>query len=78
MVFKYLISLLAVAAVAVAAPVPESLEPRICGSVILPSTLIQLKQDQPDTSFPNTVRTDNSFFVYQDVNGATGTSYFQF
>jgi len=55
-----------------ALPTPETLEPRICGSVILPSTLIQLKADQPDTSFPNTVHTDNSFYVYQDVNGATG------
>ena len=54
-----------------ALPVQE-LDRRICGTVILPSTLIQLKANQPDTSFPNTAKTDGSVLIYQDVNGATG------
>jgi hypothetical protein len=66
------ILLLASAAFISALPVEREVEKRICGSIILPSTLVQLQANNPDTSFPNTAQTNGSFFVYQDVNEPSG------
>ncbi|KFY88004.1 hypothetical protein V500_06632 [Pseudogymnoascus sp. VKM F-4518 (FW-2643)] len=48
---------------------PVSLDKR-CGSTILPTTQIQLKQSAPNTSFPNTAHTDKSISISQGPNGA--------
>ena len=78
MTFYYLIALLALAATVAAVPVHEILHPRICGSVAIPSHLIQLKEHHPNHPFPNTAHTGNSFFVFQDVNGSIDRFWVQF
>jgi hypothetical protein len=72
MLSKATILIFAAATIGSAISIAENIDRQICCSVILPSTLIQLKQNQPDISFPNTHQTDDAFFIYQDVNGATG------
>jgi hypothetical protein len=53
-----------------AAPVDSVLESRICGKVLLPTQLIQLKAAAPNTAFPNTALTDKSVLISQDINSA--------
>lgn len=48
----------AVAAGAIALPLESEIQPRVCGSVSLPSVQNQLFQAAPDVSFPNTALTD--------------------
>jgi len=46
-------------------------EKRNCPT-LLPTTIIQLHENDPDTSYPNTGHTNDTALVYQDVDGATG------
>jgi hypothetical protein len=65
----FTLALATVATLISASPI-ESLNKR-CGSTILPTTQIQLKQSAPDTSFPNTAHTDKSVAISQGPNGAS-------
>lgn len=49
---------------------PVSIQKR-CGTSILPTTQVQLKQSAPDTSFPNTAHTDKSISISQGPNGSS-------
>ncbi|OBT96920.1 hypothetical protein VE01_05464 [Pseudogymnoascus verrucosus] len=60
--------ILATVATLVAAS-PVTLDKR-CGTTILPSTQIQLKQSAPNTPFPNTAKTDKSISISQGPNGS--------
>ncbi|KFX99725.1 hypothetical protein O988_03689 [Pseudogymnoascus sp. VKM F-3808] len=64
----FTLALATIATLVSASPI-ESLNKR-CGSTILPTTQIQLKQSAPDTSFPNTAHTDKSVAISQGPNGA--------
>lgn len=70
-VFTLLVA--ATASLASASPIALALDKR-CGSIIMPTTQIQLKQSAPDTSFPNTAHTDQSVSVSQGDNGSSTSS----
>lgn len=70
---KHLILFSAFTALTSALPLEPDLYPRVCGTVNLPATQIQLQQAAPGTSFPNTATTDKSVRISQDVN-SLGTS----
>ncbi|OBT69614.1 hypothetical protein VE03_00912 [Pseudogymnoascus sp. 23342-1-I1] len=63
----FALALAAVATLVSASPV--ALDKR-CGTTVLPSTQIQLKQSAPTTSFPNTALTDKSIAISQGANGS--------
>ncbi|OBT49434.1 hypothetical protein VE00_00412 [Pseudogymnoascus sp. WSF 3629] len=63
----FILALATIATLVSASPV--TLDKR-CGTTILPSTQIQLKQSAPDTSFPNTAKTDKSISISQGPNGS--------
>ncbi|TVY83509.1 hypothetical protein LSUE1_G004886 [Lachnellula suecica] len=62
------ILLSALAAFTSALPVDQALEPRVCGTINLPSTQISLQQAAPDTSFSNTAAGDLSISLSQSVS----------
>jgi len=69
MLSKPLLLLSALTAITAALPVDPAIQPRVCGIVNLPSTIIQLQQATPDTSFPNTAYTNDSVLISQDNSG---------
>lgn len=60
--------LAAAASLVGASPIASTLDKR-CGSLLMPTTQIQLKQSEPDTSFPNTAHTTDVVAISQDDNG---------
>lgn len=63
----YALALATVAGLVSASPIARSVS---CGDVIMPSTQVQLKQADPDTSYPNTAHGDQSVSLSQGANGA--------
>jgi hypothetical protein len=56
-----------------ALPVEKEIDKRVCGLVLMPTTQVQLWENDPDTSYPNTASTDKSIMLYQDVSMNGGT-----
>ncbi|KAE8454161.1 hypothetical protein EG329_005086 [Mollisiaceae sp. DMI_Dod_QoI] len=67
-----LLTLGAILGITSALPVEYALDKRVCGSVSLPQTLVQLHENDPDTPYGDTAHTNQDMLLYQDVNGATG------
>lgn len=67
-----LLTLGAILGITSALPVEYALDKRVCGSVSLPQTLVQLHENDPDTPYGDTAHTNQDMLLYQDVNGASG------